>query len=206
MRGLHVLLALGLAAALASPAPAATSRDYASCVARVRPSAVRQLLNVQDAGVALDDYRMLTGNDYCFSRTYGGGAFRPDNALPSLSVLRGDLAELSLLRDPQAAALRPLPLQHSYDRGWFAATGRVPAVDEMAACMADTDPAAILGLVRTDPGSWDERAWMTSLPASLTRCLTAGVRLDADRAALRAALADALYQRVHRQQDPESAH
>jgi hypothetical protein len=66
----------------------------------------------------------------------------------------------------------------------------------MGACMADTDPAGIMALIRTNPGYADENAAMSALTPALTKCLSAGTRLDADRPALRAALADALYQRM----------
>ena len=116
-----------------------------------------------------------------------------------LKDLRGRLAEQELLNESaQIAALQPLPLlQKRYIRPWFAATGRHPAVDEMAACMADTDPAGIMAVVRTTPGFADENAAIAAMSPALTKCLSAGTRLDASRQALRAALADALYQRLH---------
>jgi len=199
MMRLFTLAALGAAAILtATPAAAASdAQAYAACVAKARPRQAAQLLQAQTAAAASDPYRELAHNDYCFSRVFTG-AYQPQDAAISVGALRGYLAEKALLADPRAAALPALPLQQKqYTRPWFAATGRHAAVDEMAACMADTDPAAILGLIRTTPGSWDENSWMGSMPASLTKCLSAGVRLDASREALRAALADALYQRVH---------
>lgn len=196
---LFTLAALG-AAAITAAAPATAASDvqaYAACVAKARPRQAAELLNAQTAAAASDPYRDLAHNDYCFSRVFTG-SYQPQDAAVSIGALRGHFAEKALLADPRAAALQPLPLQQKrYLRPWFAATGRHPAVDEMAACMADTDPAAIMGLIRTAPGSWDENSWMGSMPASLTKCLSAGVRLDASRPALRAALADALYQRVH---------
>ncbi|MBV9528675.1 hypothetical protein [Sphingomonas sp.] len=201
MRGLHVVIGLGAAAALASPAAAASrTRDYAACVARVRPAAADRLLRADDAEEAGRAYKVAANNDYCFSRTIGTSDYQDTEAGLSIGELRGMFAEQTIMRDRGFAAPVPLPLSQSYDRPWFAGTGRGPAVDEMAACMADTDPQDIVGLLRTGAGSWDEKAWMGSLPTHLSRCLRAGVRLDATPEALRAALADALYQRVHRPQ------
>ena len=63
--------------------------------------------------------------------------------------------------------------------------------------MADTDPAGIATLIDTSPGTADENSALSALSPALTKCLSAGTRLDASREALRAALADALYQRLN---------
>jgi hypothetical protein len=198
MRGLHVLVGLVLFAGLASPAAASQARTYAQCVARVRPEAASRLLGAQTADQSRQAFKVAAYNDYCFTRAFGSGSYQPGDDSLSIGMLRGLFAEQALLRNKRAPIPAALPLHaQSYDRPWFVATGRAVAVDEMAACMADTDPASIIGLLRTASDSWDEQAWITSLPASLSLCLRAGVHLDANRAALRAALADALYQRVH---------
>jgi hypothetical protein len=201
MRGLHVLIGIGLALAVTFPAAASPQRDYAACVARVRPKVASELLSVWSRSEAERVFQQAANNDYCQKRVFSSGSFRPQDEAMTIGMLRGMFAEQALLLNKNASLPAALPLRaQSYDRPWFAATGRAAAVDEMAACMADTDPASIMGLLRTAPDSWDEQAWMTSLPASLSRCLTAGVHLDANRAALRAALADALYQRDHEKQ------
>ena len=201
MRGLHVLIGLGLLGTLASPAAASPQRDYAACVARVQPGAVDRLLEAQSDDSSRRAFRDVAHNEYCYARAYASGTYQLQDDALSVEVMRGLFAEQYLLRNSRTvAALSALPMQsRSYVRPWFAATGRAVAVDEMASCMADTDPAGVMGLLRTVPGSWGEQAWMTSLPASLSRCLAAGVHLDANRTALRAALADALYQRVRAQ-------
>jgi hypothetical protein len=200
MRGLHVLFGLALTAAMASSAAASPERDYAACVARVRPEVATRLLDAQTDSQARAAFKVAANNDYCFSRAYAAGTFHLAQDALSIGMLRGIFADQALTRNRHAVAPPALPSHsQSYVRTWFAATGRAAAVDEMAACMADTDPASIMGLLRTAPGSWDEQSWMQSLPASLSRCLRVGVHLDANRGALRAALADALYQRVHAQ-------
>jgi len=202
MKRLFVLLALGLSSTVAATPAAAQSnvaQRYAACLVKMRPGEVRELLQATSSESADRTYHGLADDDRCFSRVYGGQQFSPDDAGLALDMLRGRLAEQALLSEPaQVAALQPLPLrQQRYIRPWFAATGRHPAVDEMAACMADTDPSGIVALIRTEPGNPDENAAVSALAPSLTKCLSAGTRLDASRQALRAALADALYQRLN---------
>lgn len=116
----------------------------------------------------------------------------------SNEVLRGMLAERALEKaGPQLAALAPLPLQTIYQRPWFAVTGRHLTVDEMGACIADTNPAGIYALTRTLPTSSEEGAAFAALGDNLSKCLRAGTKLQANRQSLRAALADALFQRLY---------
>ena len=199
IRGILTIAAAAVAALAASPAAAATdAQSYAACLFQSRPAQVKQLLEAQSLATANSLRQTLSNNDRCISRVFGGRAVPPEALAPTLDYLRGNLAEQALLADDHAAALQPLPLQQKrYIRPWFATTGRHPAVDEMGACMADTDPAAIMGLIRTAPGSAAESAAIGAMSQSLTKCLSAGTRLDASRTALRAALADALYQRLH---------
>lgn len=201
MKRVLVLMALALPAALVA-SPAAAARDigdrYVLCLSETRSAQVGELLHASTAAAANLRYRALIDDDRCFARVFGNQAFRPEDVAISQDMLRGKLAERALLADlTQVSALQPLPLQQKrYIRSWFGATGRHPAVDEMAACMADTDPAGITALIQTDQDSSEETAAIGALSPSLTKCLSAGTRLDASRHALRAALADALYQRL----------
>jgi hypothetical protein len=201
MKRLFVLLALALPSALvASPAAAAPNdvqQRYVACLSEMRPTQVRQLLHAATADEANMPYQALREDDRCFSRVYGNNEFRPEDVL-SQDMLRGRLAEQALRgRATDVAGLAALPLQQKrYIRNWFSGTGRHPAVDEMAACMADTDPAGIAALIETSVGSGDETDAITAMGPNLTKCLGAGTRLDASRQALRSALADALYQRL----------
>jgi hypothetical protein len=187
--------------ALSSPARAAPDnlQRYVACLSQTRPAQVRQLLQSATAESANLTYHALADDNRCFARVFPTGEFKPADVAFSQDLLRGRLAEEALLAQPGAVAvLQPLPLQQKrYIRAWFIATGRNPAVDEMGACMADTDPAGILALIRTDAGSSDESSAIAAMSPSLAKCLSAGTRLDAGRQALRAALADALYQRLN---------
>jgi hypothetical protein len=201
MKRLFALLVFALGGTFAASAASAQSdmaRRYAECLTQLRPNEVRDLLHATDANAANMPYHALSNDDRCFGQVFGDKQFRPEDASFSIDTLRGTLAEQELRPEAdQVAALQPLPLQQKrYIRPWFAASGRNPAVDEMGACMADTDPAGIMGLIRTTPGTTDESNAISVMSTALTKCLSAGTRLDASRAALRAALADALYQRL----------
>ena len=116
---------------------------------------------------------------------------------PRLDELRWMSAEYFLARNPATvAALQPLPRKRIYDRPWFKATMRHNSIDEMAACVADTNPAGIAALNRTPIGSMQERAAFVSLKGDFTSCLRAGVQLKGERKAIRGALVEALYQRT----------
>jgi hypothetical protein len=202
MKRLFVLLALVLPSTLfASPALAArgdVQERYVACLTQTRSAQVAQLLHAGTAVAANMPYHALVDDNRCFARVFGNEPFRPEDLAISRDVLRGKLAEQELLAHAgQVAALQPLPLQQKrYIRNWFGATGRHPAVDEMSVCMADTDPAGIVELIKTEADSADESAAIGAMSPNLTKCLGAGTRLDATRHALRAALADALYQRL----------
>jgi hypothetical protein len=116
---------------------------------------------------------------------------------PRLDELRWMSAEYFIALDPQAvAALQPLPRKRVYDRPWFKATMRHNAIDEMAACVADTSPAGIVALNKTVIGSPDERAALSRLKPAFASCLRADVKLQGERKAIRGALVEALYQRT----------
>lgn len=201
MKCSFVLLALASPAALlASQAAAAPSnaQRFGSCVAQSRPAQARELLLASNSEEAARPLRSLVSDDRCISKTFGNEPFSPSDEAFSTPTLRGNLAEQLLLNQSAAvAALKPLPLeQKRYTRAWFAATGRHPAVDEMAVCMAATNPAGIAGLIRTSPGSSEEGAAFEAMTPALIKCLSAGTQLNVSRDAIRAAVADALYQRV----------
>lgn len=116
---------------------------------------------------------------------------------PRLDELRWMSAEYFIALDPQAvSALQPLPRKRVYDRPWFKATMRHDAIDEMAACFADTSPGGIIALNKTVVGSSEERTAFSRLKPAFASCLRAGVRLQGERKSIRGALVEALYQRT----------
>ena len=198
---LFALAFLGLTSLpTASPASAQTDTDrYVACVTQMQPAQVRELLQAGSAEEATRPYQLLSADSRCFGKVFGSKDYRPEDASFPIDILRGRLAERALVNaGQQVAALPPLPLQQKrYMRPWFAATGRNAAVDEMGACVADTDPAGVAALLKTGWVSNEESAAIGALAPALTKCLSAGTRLNANRASLRAALADALYQRLN---------
>ena len=202
MSKLFVFLGLLMAALVSDPALAQSSgvtQRFLACLAERQPRDVRTLLSTSNADVARHAYEHLAGSNRCFDKSVGDHQFTPGELGFSIALLRGTLAEQALIaEEPKVDELQPIPLQQKrYVRPWFAATGRNPAVDEMGACMADTDSAGIMYLLRTQPGSDQEGNAIGALTPALTKCLSAGMRLDADPRGLRAALADALYQRLN---------
>ena len=196
-------LVVGACAFFASPAAASSIGDVRSvaqlgtCMYISHKSTALQLLDASTAAESDEALVRLRDEKSCFDRLPAESTLGMEVAAYSKGVMRGLIAEAALRDLSAAASLQPLPFQQkSYARPWFIATGRDPAVDEMGACVADTDPPGILALVATAPNSSQESWAIGDLNAWLGRCLARGAQLHADRTALRAALADALYQRV----------
>jgi hypothetical protein len=143
---------------------------------------------IRRLSVNLSCSRIIPGNDMVEARA----------AIFPSEVLRGMLAERALKKAwPQLAALSALPMQKVYQRPWFAITGRHLSVDEMGACIADTNPAGIAALIQTVPTAAEEGRAFAALTADMGKCLRVGTKLQANRQSLRAALADALFQRLY---------
>lgn len=112
--------------------------------------------------------------------------------------LRGMLSEALLRRSmPRVVALAPLARQQAYERPWFAVSTRNLVVDEMATCVADVDPADVASLIKSEPYSGGEGVAFGKLGVQFGPCLRVNAKLQANRQALRAALAEALFQRVY---------
>ena len=135
----------------------------------------------------LDCMNMVMTNELSDTRQV---IFPPD-------VFRGQLAqsELSHLQ-PAVSALAALALQKVYARPWFAMTSRNVLVDEMATCVAETNPAGVAALLKTASYAPSEGTAVKALVPNISVCLRAKATLQANRQALRAALAEALFQRV----------
>lgn len=117
-------------------------------------------------------------------------------------VLRGMMAEAVLEKTGKDEALQPVSAEASYERPWFAITGRDRSVDEMAVCTAAQNPAGIVALLATRPESPEEMASVKALSGTLGPCLPQGATLKANRQSLRSALAEALF---HRSVEPPLA-
>ena len=206
MTTLVALTGLSIAvAASVSPQPASAAakqgdkaQRLASCLYERYPDRVQRLLHSTNAGTAESAYVSLLDEPLCSGEVFGDRAFTPDEALGSIQLMRGMLAEQAIISTrAQAQALPALPVQQkAYARPWSAASGRNPAVDETVACVADTDPAGILALLGTVPSSVEESAAMGRLDGSIKRCLSSRLKMAVSARLMRPPLADALYQRL----------
>jgi hypothetical protein len=170
--------------------------QVSGCTFLKRPTAVRAALDSVDAAEAKRLFaktrvegtciNLLLANDYADSQRI----YLPDE------IYRGMLAEAALRLEFKSLQFSPLQRQPRYERAWFAVTGRPIAVDEMAACVADTYPAGVRALLATIAETPDERRAISDLSSWLGPCLTVGATLNANRQSLRAALAEALYHRA----------
>jgi len=166
-----------------------------ACQMRPNVEAAKLLL----AAKSIDDARKFAARfkwRACTLKGPGTGFMKVEPNDPKLDELRWMSADY-LLRDAALLAkLDPLPKRRIYNKPWFAASARDDSIDEMAACVADTNPAGILSLNKAQIGSKEEQAAFSALDNDFVACLSAGVTLQGGRKAIRGALVDALYQRT----------
>jgi len=176
---------------------AEAAHKLAGCILVKRGSAGRDLLSARSDEEVKRLRGMIGGAYECLVDLPGNDTVEAVSVSYPPDIMRGDIAEELLKRDRAAVAqLQPLPIQKSYARSWFAFTGRDTSVDEMADCVAETDPTGIMLLVDSDPTSGAETAAFSGLLPYMGPCLRAGTKPEGKREPLRAALAEALYQRL----------
>lgn len=176
---------------------AAGAQEMARCLANKQSGTVRRFLASLDEKESQRLDKAMDGEHECFSMTEGNDLVEGRLVTFPHDIFRGMLAEWMIKKDEQTfAALAPLPRQLTYSRPWYAMTGRDGSVDEMATCVSEIAPGQTMALLRTAPYSNEEGAAFGTLGPYLGTCLRAGVKLTGNRQSMRAALADALYQRV----------
>lgn len=200
---LAVMAAGAMIAPLATPAQArslsadaaVTAHKVAKCIYARRPADVAAALGTTAAGDYQRYHAILSRSPQC--RDIGVESAMIDGAtvVVPADILRGMLAE-EALAGSRFRSLQPVQSGADYKRPWFAATGRPAAVDEMAVCTAEQNPAGVRVLIEAQPESSGELEAIQGLSATLGACLPQGATLSANRQSLRAALADALYQRA----------
>jgi hypothetical protein len=174
------------------------AEDLARCLYKEQTPLARGLLLARDPRQASLVGSKLMGELNCHDAQFANDMVEERRVEFQNDILRGMLAEAALQHSRDAEkALPALPLQRVYQRDWFVVTGRNASVDEMGACIADTNPSGISDLLAASPMSKDEDVAFAALSPSLGKCLRAGTKLTASRQALRAALADAIYQRMN---------
>lgn len=187
------LLALSLAAAEAHSQDSKLSR----CFTKQNRKASRALLAATSEAEASSHSRKIRLRTECnISGRYSGSySFKMTSA--SIDSLRAVVAEILVKEDRAKVAVLPaLAVQRMYERPWYPATSRHVSIDEMATCVAETNPLGVLRLLDTASNSPAEQEHFGSLKPSFEVCLRADIKLVGNRAVLRGALADALYQRT----------
>jgi len=173
------------------------AQEMARCLVNKQSRIARAYLSTVDEAESKRLSHEMDGEHECFSMTEGNDFVEGRLVMFPSDIFRGMLAEWMIKASQGSfAALPSLPRQLTYSRAWYAVSSRDASVDEMATCVAETNPGAILRLVKTEPYSDDEGAAFTAVVPDLGTCLRAGVKLTGNRQSLRAALADALYQRI----------
>ena len=170
----------------------------ATCLANKRKPAVERFLAASDEKTMDKAQTSFSSGDLVCFDAEDVGLVEGRRVSWSTDLLRGMLAEALLKKQmSQVAAMPALPLrQGRYQRAWFALTGRNEAVDEMGACLADTAPLGIAAVLGTEAYSAAEKQAFGAIVPMMGKCLSAGAKLSGNRQALRAAMADALYQRL----------
>lgn len=173
--------------------------EFAGCLVNRRGEKARRLLSQTTEAAYKEAYKALTtGRLDCFNMGDDANDITEGwrFSIPT-DIMRGMLAEQLIKSDiVRYAELPPLSQQRTYSRSWYGATNRDASVDEMATCVAEMDAADTLSLLRTTPYSEQEGSAFAALAPTLGSCLRAGVKVTGNRQSLRAALADALYERV----------
>ncbi len=183
------------------------AHELAGCLIVKRGSVARHLLDSRDAEEVQKLNSSLTGEVECLANISGNDLVEGVQVNYPTDVMRGDLAEELLRKDERSILQLPaMPIQRTYSRPWFALSGRHDSVDEMAACVASTNPAAVMALVDSTPFSASEDSAFSNLIPLMGPCLVAGTKLDAKREPLRAALAEALYQRLNHPEEEVTPH
>ena len=173
------------------------ARVFVSCMVVSHTASARTLLNTTDkaamekASSALGDVERCDKLDE--NETASVGAFQYP-----IDIIRGMIAEIFLAPNlDQAAKLPNMPVERGYSRTWFALSGRDAAVDSMAVCLAENAPGGVAALLRTEAYTPSEMAAVQALGPNMGKCLQVGVKLKANRQALRAAIAEGLYHRLN---------
>lgn len=173
------------------------AQELARCLVNKQNSVVRQFLASLDAAESKRLDSKMDGEHQCFSMAEGNDLVEGRVVMYPHDIFRGMLAEWMIKKDERVfVALPALPRQLTYSRNWYAVTNRDVSIDEMATCVSESAPGETLALLKTMPYSDAEGVAFAAVVPHMGACLRAGVKLTGNRQSLRAALADALYQRV----------
>ena len=162
-------------------------RTYAACLLEARPRTAVAILAAPYGGEeqAAIVRRRIQGVEDCMGRTGLSMRFAPESLAGALGeagirarFAAADLAAIAALADEDVARLGLTP-RNGYE--------------ELAACIARRDPAAVRALVLTEPATPEERIARRPVMANVGGCVNQGQSLTFDMVGLRAMVAVALY-------------
>jgi hypothetical protein len=170
--------------------------NFSSCIARKRENSVRALLDATTQA-EVDKLRPAFTREIECLGAQGGSDFAEGVMLSApVDIQRGMFAEALLDKMPHPLNLPALPRVREYHSAWLAVSGRDISVEEMAVCVAATNPAGIEAVIATVAETSQELDAIRALLPSFGPCLVNNVHLTANRQSMRAALAEALYHRA----------
>jgi hypothetical protein len=173
------------------------AHEMARCLVNKQRSVVRAFLSSVDAKESERLSKEMSGEHECMSMTEGNDLVEGRMVTFPHDIYRGMLSEWMIKNDERTfSSLPALPRQLTYSRSWYAVSDRDASVNEMATCVSENAPHETLALLKTLPYSDAEGSAFAAVVPSMGACLRVGVKLTGNRQSLRAALADALYQRI----------
>ncbi|QNQ11564.1 hypothetical protein [Sphingomonas alpina] len=172
------------------------AQEFAACLVERRREDARLFLDTTTPDVAARVSRPLFREADCLNLPNATAFTESMKVQSPAAIQRGLLAEALINGMIDQPVPEAQPLRANYRNPWFKVSAREQAVDEMAICVAATNPSGIMKLVRAEAESAEERAAIASLSPSLNPCLVTNAKLIANRQSLRAALAEALYHRI----------
>lgn len=169
---------------------------YARCIANKRTGSARRLLEVTTEA-EYETYNRVLGREVTCSSLVDSVIQQTGQSVAmSRDVYRGNMAEAVMRSAGAQPVPAALPLQAQYSSPFTEVSGRNVVVEEMGVCLAATQPAAVAGVLASDPASAGEAAAIRVMTPMLVQCLTANAKLTANRQALRATMAEAYYHRL----------
>ena len=172
------------------------SHLYAECIVHRRASLSASYLELTDPALT-GPARANLGRQIECNNTQISSEFSNEQRLSiPTDLYRGMIAEALIAARFGRATLAPVPLTKVYVSPWADVSRRAPAVEEMGVCVAATDPTGIGVVLASSPESGEELVALKALAPAMGSCLTANVKLTANRQSIRATLAEALYHRL----------
>lgn len=182
-------------------------RDMARCIENRNPEQSRELLRNSDPtavafhsmSFAADELHRELSLTHCLEFVMSNSAIKTQLRF-SPSTLRGMLAEAVYLADNESAIEVSEGAPEFLPNRFFAAALIDPKVQAMGAfadCVVYTAPTDADALLRTRPGTGDERQVIQALVPALSNCIVEGQEMAFEIGNIRAIVADGLWSRSY---------